>query len=70
MKFFGDGRAAGLLAPFENQRLESGFGQVKRGDQPVVSAADDDDVARCRPWLRCSLSLSESPAPTAVPARP
>ena len=45
MKFFGDGRAAGLRAALEHQRLESGFGQVEGGDQPVVAATDDDDVA-------------------------
>ena len=45
MKFFGDGRAAGLRAALEHQRLESGFGQVEGGDQPVVAAADDDDIA-------------------------
>src|SRR5207249_802380 len=45
MKFFGDGGSAGLRAPFENERLESGFRKVERGDEAVVTASDDDDVA-------------------------
>ncbi len=45
MKFFGDGRAADLRAAFEHQRLETGFGQIEGGDETVVSAADDDDIA-------------------------
>ncbi len=46
MEFIGDGSAADLQSAFENERLESGFGEVERGDQPVVAAADHDDVAR------------------------
>ncbi len=45
MKFFGDGCAAHLGAAFEHQRFESGFGEIEGGDQTVVSAADDDDIA-------------------------
>ena len=45
MKFVGDRRAADLRAAFEHQRLESCLGQIERGDQAVVAAADDDDVA-------------------------
>ena len=45
MKFLGDGSAAGLSAAFEHQRLVSGFSQVEGGDQAVVAATDDDDVA-------------------------
>ncbi len=46
MKFFGDGRAAHLGAAFQHQRFESRFGEVEGGDQTVVPAADDDDIAR------------------------
>src|ERR1035437_7168215 len=45
MKFFGDGRAAHLGAAFEHKRFESGFGEIEGGDQTVVSATDDDDIA-------------------------
>src|SRR5262249_56120983 len=45
MKFFGDGGAAGLGAALEDEWLESGFGEVEGGDQAVVTATDDDDVA-------------------------
>ena len=45
MKFISDRSPADLISTFENQWLESRFGQVKRGDQPVVPAADDDNVA-------------------------
>ncbi len=46
MKFFRDRRSAHLRAAFEHERLESSFGQIEGGDQTVVSATDDDDVAR------------------------
>ena len=45
MKFFGDGRAARLSAALQHQRLVSGFGQIESGDQSVMAATDDDDVA-------------------------
>ena len=45
MEFFGDGRATGLGAALQHQRLVSGLGQVEGGDQPVMAAADDDDIA-------------------------
>ena len=49
MKFLRDGGAADLRAALEYERLESGLGQIKCGDQTVVAATDDDDVARLRP---------------------
>ena len=48
MKFSRDGRAADLMAALNNQRLESGLGQIEGGDQSIVAAADDNDVARVR----------------------
>ncbi len=45
MKFFRDGSAAGLSAALQHQRLVSGLSQIEGGDQPVVAAANDDDVA-------------------------
>ena len=45
MKFIRDCRAAGLRAALEHKRLESRFRQVESGDQPVVAATDDDDIA-------------------------
>jgi len=47
MKFIGDGGAADLRPALEGERLESGFGEVEGGYQPVVAAADDEDVAGC-----------------------
>ena len=44
MEFVGDRRAADLRAAFEHERLVSCLGQVESGDQPVVAAADNDDV--------------------------
>jgi hypothetical protein len=44
MKFFGDGAAADNGPSFEYQGLESGLGEIERGDQAVVSCAEDDDV--------------------------
>src|SRR6202043_2847505 len=46
MKFFGYGRAAHHGAPFEHRHLEAGRRQVRRTHEPVVSAVDDDDIAR------------------------
>ncbi len=40
----GVGRAPNLLPPLENRDLEAGPGEVERGDQSVVAAADDDGV--------------------------
>ena len=48
MEFFGNGAAANNWSAFENERLESSLGKIERGDQPVVSGAEDDDVARLR----------------------
>src|ERR1700757_1395870 len=48
MKFFSDGCTTDLISSFEHERLISGLGQVKRGDQSVMPAADNDDVARVR----------------------
>ena len=45
MKFLRDGGAAGLRAAIEDERLESGLGEIERGDQAVVTATDDHDVA-------------------------
>ncbi len=56
MKFFGDRSATRLRAALEDQRLVSSFGQVEGSDQPVVAAADDDDIALVG-HLCCSLGL-------------
>ncbi len=45
MEFIGDCGAADLWPALEHERLESGLGQVERGDQAVMAAAEDDDVA-------------------------
>ena len=45
MKFFRDGSATRLGAAFQHQRLVSGLGQVESGDQPVMAATDNHDVA-------------------------
>src|ERR1700738_4072562 len=45
MKLIGHGGPAHLCAAFEHQRSVSGLGQIERGDQPVVAAANDDNVA-------------------------
>ena len=46
MKFIGDRGAADLRSTLEDQGLEPRLCQVEGGDQPVMAAADDDDVAR------------------------
>ena len=42
MKFLGDGAAADHFAAFENERLESALGEIKRGDECIVAAADEN----------------------------
>src|SRR5437764_92588 len=54
MKFLGDGCAANLSTALQDKRLESGTRQIKRGDQSVVTTADDYDVARIRHQRRVS----------------
>ena len=41
MKFLGDGAAADHFAAFQNERLEAALGEIKRGDERVVTAADE-----------------------------
>ena len=38
MKFFGDGAAADHFAAFEDERFEAAFGEIKSGDQSIVTA--------------------------------
>ena len=41
---FGDGGTADNVPPLENEDLEARLRQVRRGDQPIVTGADDDCV--------------------------
>src|SRR5208283_3687608 len=45
MEFVGDSGATHLGAALQHERLESRFGEVEGGDEAVVPAADDEDVA-------------------------
>src|SRR5581483_11141807 len=45
MKLFSDGRASGLGAALQHQRLKPGLGEIEGGDEAVVTATDDDDIA-------------------------
>src|SRR5208283_540587 len=68
MKFLGNCGAAHLRTTFEHQRFEPGLGEVEGRDQAVVSATDDDDVARFGhasrtasfPWTFLGISLGAS----------
>ena len=42
VKFFGDGAAADNFASFENDGFEAALGEIKSGDECVVTTADDD----------------------------
>jgi hypothetical protein len=46
MKFLGDGGAADEVAAFEDERLVAFFREVESGDERVVTATENDDVAR------------------------
>ena len=41
-ELFGDAGAADEVAPFEDEGLDAGLGEVVGGDEAVVAAADDD----------------------------
>ncbi len=60
IELLGNRCAAGLLTTLEYQRLESRLGQVERGDQTVVTATDDDDVAPLGHDLGHSLEVFEN----------
>src|ERR1700689_1911939 len=46
MKFLGAGGAADEVAAFEDERLVAFFREVESGDERVVTATENDDVAR------------------------
>ena len=50
------GRAAGLVPGLQDHGSRAGLRQVRRGDQPVVAAADHDRVVLVREW-RCGVTL-------------
>ena len=70
MEFFGDGCSADLRSAFEHQRLEARLRQIEGGDQSVVTAADDDDVALSRPWLGRSLDVFQNSSAARRPVAP
>src|SRR5271166_5739307 len=48
MKLFGDGRSANDGAALENERLRAFLRKVERGDEGIMPAAENHDVALCR----------------------
>jgi hypothetical protein len=46
MKFLSYGSATNGTAAFEDERLVSGAGKIKRGYEGILAGADDDDVTR------------------------
>src|SRR6516225_6584198 len=46
IELLSDSSPADLRAALDHQRLESGFGEIEGRDQPVMTTADDDDIAR------------------------
>ena len=45
VEFFCDSGAAGLLAAFNDEWLESSFGEIEGSNQAIVSAANNNDVS-------------------------
>jgi hypothetical protein len=41
MKFLGDGAAADHFTAFKNERFETAFCEIERGDEGIVAAADE-----------------------------
>ncbi len=48
MEFLGDRAATNTWSAFQYEGLKSRLGQIKCGDQAVVSSPEDYDVARLR----------------------
>jgi hypothetical protein len=42
MKFLGDGATADHFAALEDERLEAALGEIKSGDEGIVSTADEN----------------------------
>src|SRR6266849_2931780 len=42
IKFLGDGAAADHFPAFEDERLEAALGEIKSGDESVVSTSDEN----------------------------
>ncbi len=47
--FFGNCPAANKCAPFEHEGFQSRSREITRRDQPVMAAANNDDVVSCHP---------------------
>ena len=72
MKFLGHRGAADDRAPLEDQRLQSLLREIERGDQRVVPAADNHDVARSR-HVQCfplSFRISSAASRPGAPMMP
>lgn len=46
-----------MVEPFQHLHPPARTGQVRRGDEAVVSAADDDNVRRCHRSAKIALDL-------------
>jgi hypothetical protein len=46
MNFFGDGSPTNNFTPLEHKRFQTSLCQVAGSNQPIVPAADNDDVVR------------------------
>ncbi len=57
VKLIGNRGSADLSSALEHKRFVSCLGKIERGDQPVVSAANDDDIAPLRHVLCRSLNV-------------
>src|ERR1700688_4421113 len=76
MKFLRHGRAPHDAAPFEHRHFETGRRQIRRTDEPVVTAADHHDIPRRRinhdsslPWAGAFLAQRRFGAASVLPAR-
>ena len=66
-ELLGDGGAADDVAPFENEGLEAGLGQIGTAHEPVVTAANDDSVVLCRQRFASRLTdFGAAPTPLRV----
>jgi hypothetical protein len=57
----GDRRAAEHVAPLEHEHLAARAGEIRRIDEPVVAAADDDDVVLVHGKPCCVAELTIDP---------
>src|SRR5687768_374591 len=67
MKLGGNGAASGLAPPLEDDRLQPGLREIVRGDEAVVTAANDYGSTHARVSTRIFMAALRPGAPMMPP---